>query len=326
MDDDTNDTNIEEDDEDSIDCDYVPEEKKGKFDFIPYGGKMNDNMPEEYCFPRFGLRSVRPILYTVMFKLASELHMSKNQIEGAILIIANLLFGRTWKPYNEQGIPDFDTLPSMANVRENEPFFEVMALNAIVEELMTEGNHATVYANDGSSRSGVGSYVVQSLTINGNQRALPTFGIFTESRESLKELEITTLNILSAACLHKYSAQDILKKIDFVMTDSTSHNLEVIEQVCNEMEVENVPATLLCNIHPLMMLQGKIKELCQEIHDSLGKRKINECFLVDVEFRNESFVVKSLKCLSNFINRDNSAKPWNRYSHFSNFILAISSI
>ena len=70
-----------------------------------------------------------------------------------------------------------------------------------------------------------------------------------------------------------------------------------------------------------MMFQGKIKELCQEIHDSLGKRKISECFLVDVEFRNESFVVKSLKCLSNFINRDNSAKPWNRYSHFSNSIL-----
>ena len=112
-----------------------------------------------------------------------------------------------------------------------------------------------------------------------------------------------------------------MNKINFVMTDSTSHNLQVIEEVCEELEVENVPDTLLCNIHPLMMFQGKIKALCQEIHDSLGKKKINECFLVDVEFRNESFVIKSLKCLSNFINRENSAKPWNRYSHFSNFIL-----
>ena len=69
-----------------------------------------------------------------------------------------------------------------------------------------------------------------------------------------------------------------------------------------------------------MMFQGKIKELCQEIHDSLGKKKINECFLVDIEFKNESFVLKSLKCLSNFINKDYSAKPWNRHTHFSNFI------
>ena len=69
-----------------------------------------------------------------------------------------------------------------------------------------------------------------------------------------------------------------------------------------------------------MMFQGKIKQLCQEIHDTLGHKKINDCFLVDVEFKNESFVIKSLKCLSNFINKDYSAKPWNRHSHFSNFI------
>ena len=42
--------------------------------------------------------------------------------------------------------------------------------------------------------------------------------------------------------------------------------------------------------------------------------------MVDVQFKNESFIVKSLKCLSNFINSDYSAKPWNRYSHFSDFI------
>ena len=155
--------------------------------------------------------------------------------------------------------------------------------------------------------------------INGEQRALPSFGVFTESRETLQDLEIATLKMLSAASLNTYSEQEILRKISFVMTDSTSHNLEVIERVCQELEVEEVPRTLLCNVHPLMMFQGKIKELCQEIHDSLGKKKISECFLVDIEFQNESFVVKSLKCLTNFINKDYSAKPWNRYSHFSSF-------
>ena len=103
--------------------------------------------------------------------------MSKRQIEGSIIAIANLIFGRSWKPYDKDSTPDLDTLPSMANMRENEPMFEALALNAIVEELMAEGNHAKVYANDGSSRSGVGSFVVKSLTINGVQRALPKFGI-----------------------------------------------------------------------------------------------------------------------------------------------------
>ena len=69
-----------------------------------------------------------------------------------------------------------------------------------------------------------------------------------------------------------------------------------------------------------MMFQGKLKEICTDIHNSLGNKKITQCFMVDVEFKNESFVVISLKCLSNFINNDYSSKPWNRYGHFSKFI------
>ena len=176
------------------------------------------------------------------------------------------------------------------------------------------------YSNDGSSMSGVGSYVVQSLTLNGVQRCLPTFGIFTESHESLKDLEICTLRILSASCCHEYPEKEILQHIKFVMTDSTLHNLNVINQVAEELGAESVPFTLPCKVHPLMMFQGKIKKFCQQIHDSLGNQKINECFLVDIEFKNQSFIIKSLNCLLNFINRDNSSKPWNSCGHFEAFI------
>ena len=68
-----------------------------------------------------------------------------------------------------------------------------MALNAIVEEIMKDVTTAcTVYTNDGSSRSGLGSYVVQSLTIIRERSTFPMFGVFTELRESLAELEATT--------------------------------------------------------------------------------------------------------------------------------------
>jgi hypothetical protein len=49
--------------------------------------------------------------------------MSKRQIEGSILTIANMLFGREWKPYNKHETPDLDTLPSMKNMQQTEPFF-----------------------------------------------------------------------------------------------------------------------------------------------------------------------------------------------------------
>ena len=56
-----------------------------------------------------------------MSKLSSELQMSKYQIEGAIVIIANMLFGREWKPYNKHQTPDLDTLRSMRKILQIEP-------------------------------------------------------------------------------------------------------------------------------------------------------------------------------------------------------------
>ena len=54
-----------------------------------------------------------------------------------------------------------------------------------------------MYSNDGSSKSGVGNFIVQSFIINGEQRALPTLPIFTESVQSLKELKKMILKTLS---------------------------------------------------------------------------------------------------------------------------------
>ena len=278
-------------------------------------------MPNKYRHVRESERKVREEIYSVMHLMSSKLHMTKRQIEGSIIAVANIVFDMDWKPFQPKGVQDLNTLPSMKNILHTEPLLEAMALNAIMQEMMEEGNTSSItYPNDGSSMNGVGSFVVQSLTINGVQRTLPTLGIFTESRESLKDLEITALKILSAATGYKYSEQDILKKISFVMTDSTSHNLEVLGLVAEELAVEHIPKTLLCNIHPLMMFQGKMKELFLDIYNSLGNKKITDCFLVDVEFKNESFIIKSLKCLSNFINKDYSSRPWNRSSHFASFI------
>ena len=76
------------------------------------------------------------------------------------------------------------------------------------------------------------------------------------------------------------------------MTDSTSHNLEVIESVCKEDDIK-APKALTCNIHPLMMMmQRKVKEVFHLIHNTIGSDKVN---------------------------KDYSAKTWNRQSHFDNF-------
>ena len=75
-----------------------------------------------------------------------------------------------------------------------------------------------------------------------------------------------------------------------------------------ELEVEKALGIMLYNIHLLMMFQGKIKELCQDLDNTMGFKNIDDYFLIDVEFKNESFVLKSLKCLSSFKNPEYSAR------------------
>ena len=106
---------------------------------------------------------------------------------------------------------------------------EALVLSAITNEITeTESETVVTCSNDGSAQSCVGSYVVQSFRINGKQRALPTLNGFTESCASLKELQLMTYRILSAASGGMYSEKDIVDKIDFVVKDSTNHNLGVM--------------------------------------------------------------------------------------------------
>ena len=305
------------------DATYIPEASNSstRYNFEHIVDDENDEMPEKYRHVRDGMRSVRPEIYQAAHALNSKYHMTMHQIEGAFLEIGKV-FGRNWKVFKPNSITDKNTLPSMTNLVRTRKYLEAMALNNIVEEIMSSDGSSITYANDGSSLNRTGSYVVQSITINGIQRALPTLSITTESHETLKELELTTFKMLSAASGYKYSEAEIFKKVTFVMTDSTAHNIGVTEMVCDELDINDAdrPDTLLCNIHPLMLFQNKMKEFYGEIQQSFGTKKLDECFTVDIDFKDENFVLKAIKCLTNFINKENNAKPWNRHSHFSKFI------
>ena len=309
---------------DNTDKDFVLDSDASKirrYEYQPTVADVSDDMPSRYRHVRNGLRSVRPEVYRAAHTLNSDYHMSLHQIEGAFVEIGRL-FDREWKAFRPNYTIDNDTLPSMTNLVRTRNYVEAMALNNIVEEVMNSDGGSITYSNDGSALNRVGSYVVQSITVNGIQRALPALSIVTESQETLKQLEITTLQILSAATGYRYTEADVIKKITFVMTVSTAHNIGVIQKVCGELDVDEAdcPKTLLCNIHPLMLFQSKLKEFYDEIQKTFGTKKLDDCFTVDVDFKDENLILKAIKCLTNFVNKENSAKPWNRYSHFSQFI------
>ena len=76
------------------------------------------------------------------------------------------------------------------------------------------------------------------------------------------------------------------------MSDSTAHNLGVVEEICKNLNVKETPGSLVCNVHSLMVLDRKMKELCQKLHDCLGGEKLVDCFVVDVDFEENLFLLK----------------------------------
>ena len=68
------------------------------------------------------------------------------------------------------------------------------------------------------------------------------------------------------------------------------------------------------------MIQCKVKQLFQVVHNKIGNNEINNCFYIDVDFKSESFPIKAIRCLTSFINRDFSTKLWNQQKLFDAFI------
>ena len=66
--------------------------------------------------------------------------------------------------------------------------------------------------------------------------------------------------MLSAATGYKYSAKDIIKKVNCVMTDRT-FNLRMFDSVFWYMRAELSPTFKTCNMHMLMIIQQKAQKV-----------------------------------------------------------------
>ena len=55
------------------------------------------DMPFRFCHNQNGIQSVMPEYYKLTDKMKTELHLSEVQAQGAIISVANILFGRQEK-------------------------------------------------------------------------------------------------------------------------------------------------------------------------------------------------------------------------------------
>ena len=114
-----------------------------------------------------------------------------------MITVASEMFGRQWKHHNEDSRNiDVVTALRSKSIRETGQAIETYTLKCIVDEIMASDESVITYHEDGSKKKGVGSFMVQGVTINGKFRAFPTLPIASERKENLGQLKLAILNIL----------------------------------------------------------------------------------------------------------------------------------
>ena len=250
--------------------------------------------------------------------------MSKNQAIGLSIIIAKELFNLRWKKFDEGSTIDLDTVPEKRMITEVGRAREALALNSLVELIMESDEKTTiVYHDDGSKKQGAGSFSVQGATINKKFYPFPTLCIASETRENLAQLKLTILSILST--VSGISSADLWGCIDFTMTDSTIHNMQVDDLVSEELDTEHIPSHLLCQVHPAAMFTRVTQKLCQQTDSTIGPTKIFSAFAVSLSEVQSSVVEHWMDCVTRLITHDFDHKSWNYAYQFDIFISPIKS-
>lgn len=278
------------------------------------------SLPADFRHIRRSIKCVRPEYYTAVDRCISELHMSKEQAIGSTIIIAKELFNLKWKKFDDdEDTIDLDTVPDKKQIRTMGKAREALALNCLVEKIMSSDEKTTVvYHDDGSKKQGAGSFSVQGATINKKFYPFPTLSISSETRENLSQLKLTVLAILST--VSGVSSQDLWHRIDFTMTDSTIHNMKVDDLVSTALGIEHTPTHLLCQVHPACMFTRCLQKLCKNIDTTIGPNKIFSAFAVSLSDVQESVVEQWMNCLTRLVTHDFDHKSWNYAEEFDIFI------
>lgn len=124
---------------------------------------------------------------------------------------------------------------------------------------------------------------------------------------------MTVLNILAA--VSGITTETLFQKIDFVVTDATSHNLEVEKMLADKLQTDHIPSHLLCHTHPALMFTRELEAVFKEIEEKIGRDKIYAHFNI-IPDSPQSVTKQFLDVVSRFISHDFDHKFWNRANEF----------
>ena len=315
----------EEDEDFSLEEEVSQGGKKRKRNFVETLAASKDDLPPGWNHLRISHHKIRPEFYRVVDILVAKYHCSVDQAMASVVEVGRVLFNLPWKFHGEGETIDLDTAPHRQSQRLASKAIEAHTLSKIALKIANAPSNATISLHDDGSRAqGCGGYTVSGVTLPGEEPGsseyypFPTLPIAKETRENLAEFKLTILSIL-AVC-GSVSKQSIWTKIDFVMTDSVSHNKGVEELVAEALDVDHLPAHLLCNVHPSLMFVRETLKLFVEIDTTLTPEKIYAGFAITITDQQISVFQNAMDCTLCLVSRDFNHKAWNKSEEFELFL------
>ena len=324
-----------EDSELSQDDDYCESETNVEIDTTEDGKKRRrksgatqykrvEDMPKNWRNIRHSRNKVREEYYRTVDKLISTYHCSYEQAISAVVVVGRTMFGLDWKFFDEEGVVTVDTVPHKVTNRRVGRALEAFTLSQLVVKIMGYEGKATITMHDDGSRTqGTGSYSVQGISIDRDYYPLPTLGITKENRVNLATLKVTIINILST--VSGVTADRLWGQVDFMMTDATSHNMEVETIVSETLGVENAPSHLLCQVHPSLCFVRVLQKLWLELDAAIGPDKIFSHFAVSLSDQHVSVTEQWIDCVTRLFTHDYDHKPWCKAGEFDLYIHPLSN-
>ena len=328
-------TDDEEDDNEqddvSLDKDFSLTEgedgrpQKRKRGFVLSEAARTADLPSHWNHLRLSHHKVRPEYYRVVDILIAKWHCSVEQAVAAVVEVGRGLFSLPWKFHDEGEDITLDTAPHKQSQLLASRAIEAHTLSKIAQKIVESASNATVTLHDDGSRAqGCGGYSVSGVTLPGKEPdttsyyPFPTLPISKETRENLADLKLTILSILSTC--GGVSRQSIWSKVDFVMTDSVSHNKQVENLVSESLDVDQLPSHLLCNVHPSLMFVRETLKLFVEIDSTLTPDKIYAGFAITITDTQISVMQNCIDCTLRLVSRDFNHKAWNKAEEFELFM------
>ena len=126
------------------------------------------------------------------------------------------------------------------------------------------------------------AWLVQCINVKGNIIALPTLPVASKSQDNLADLLVAVIHMV-AVC-GGVEAQELWYNINFTLSNSTYHNIGLVNVAATVLELQHMQDQLLRHVHVMYMFSNQLLKVFSDIEDTVGNDKVYASCLLSPKY------------------------------------------